>query len=59
MDLKLEFKLHTVWFGTSEQIKPSQLVGQAAESKFESKFEPLLVIWKSLSKAVPEGNQRF
>ena len=38
-----EFKLHTVYFGTSEQIKPLEPVGQAAEFKFESKFEPLLV----------------
>ena len=29
------------FFGTSEQIKPLQPVGQAAEFKFESKFEPL------------------
>ena len=32
----------------SEAIKPLQLVGQAAEFKFESKFEPLPVIWRSL-----------
>ena len=31
-----------------EAIKPLQLVGQAAEFKFESKFEPLQVIWQSL-----------
>ena len=30
------------------QKKPSQLVGQAEEFKFESKFEPLPVIWQSL-----------
>ena len=57
-DLK-EFKLHTVYFGTSEQIKPLQPVGQAAEFKFESKFEPLPVIWQSLPKAIPEDNRRF
>ena len=57
-DLK-EFKLHTVYFGTSEQIKPLQPVGQAAEFKFESKFEPLQVIWQSLPKAIPEDNRRF
>ena len=34
-------KLHTVYSGISDQIKPLQLVGQAAEFKFESKFEPL------------------
>ena len=28
----------------SEAIKPFQLVGEAAECKFESKFEPLQVI---------------
>ena len=38
-----------------ESIKPLQLVGQAAEFKFESKFEPLLAI---SPKAVPNGNQR-
>ena len=32
----------------SEIIKPLQLVGQAAEIKFESKFEPLQAIWQSL-----------
>ena len=31
-------------------IKPLQLVGQAAEFKFESKFEPLPVIWQSLQR---------
>ena len=46
-DLK-EFKLHTVYAVISEAIKPLQLVGQAAEFKFESKFEPLPVIWQSL-----------
>ena len=28
--------------------KPLQLVGQEAQFKFESKFEPLQVIWQSL-----------
>ena len=32
---------------------------QVAEFKFESKFEPLQVIWQSLLKAIPEDNQRF
>ena len=45
--------------GISEAIKPLQLVGQVAEFKFESKFEPLQVIWQSLPKAVPEDNRRF
>ena len=34
----------------SEAIKPLQLVGHVAEFKFESKFEPLLVIWQSLRR---------
>ena len=34
----------------SEAIKPLQLVGQAAEFKFEFKFEPLQVIWQSLQR---------
>ena len=41
------------------QIKPLQPVDQEAEFKFESKFEPLPVIWKSLPKAIPEDNRRF
>ena len=41
-----------------EQTKPLllvgiQLVGQAAEVKFESKFEPLQIIWQSLQKTIP------
>ena len=36
-----EFKLHTVYAVISGAIKPMQLVGQAAEFKFESKFKPL------------------
>ena len=41
--LKKELKLHTVYAVISEAIKPLQLVGhwQAAEIKFESKFDPL------------------
>ena len=31
----------------SEAKKQLQLVGQVAEFKFESKFEPLQVIWQS------------
>ena len=45
-----------LYFGVSEQIKPLQPIGQAAEFKFESKFEPLPFIWQSLPKAVPEDN---
>ena len=33
-----ELKLHTVYAVILEAIKPLQLVGQAAEFKFESKF---------------------
>ena len=43
-----EFKLHPVYAVVSKAIKPWQLVGQAAEFKLESKFEPLQVIWRSL-----------
>ena len=43
-----EFKLQKVYAVISEAIKPLQLVGQVAEFKFESKFEPLPVIWQSL-----------
>ena len=40
-----------LWFWRQrEAIKPLQLVGQAAEFKFESKFEPLPVIWQSLPR---------
>ena len=34
----------------SEATKPLQLVSHAAEFKFESKFEPLQVIWQSLRR---------
>ena len=47
MHLK-ELKLHTVYAVILEAIKPLQLIGPAAEFKFESKFEPLQVIWQSL-----------
>ena len=33
-----------------EVTKPLQLVGQVAEFKFESKFEPLPAIWQSVMK---------
>ena len=32
----------------TEAMKPLQLVGQAAEFKFESKFEPLQALWLCL-----------
>ena len=54
-----EFKLQTVYSGISDQIKPLKLVGLATEFKLESKFKPLLVIWQSLLKAVPEDNRIF
>ena len=47
MDLK-EFKLHTVYAVVLEVIKHLQLVGQAADFKLKSNFEPLQVIWQSL-----------
>ena len=56
---KKKFKLHTIHSGISDQMKPLKLVGQAAEIKSESKFEPLQVIWISLPKAIPEDNRRF
>ena len=43
-------KLHTVYAVILEAINPLQLVGQAAQFKFESKFEPLQVIWQSLPR---------
>ena len=43
-------KLHTIYAVILEAIKALQLVGQAAEFKFESKFEPLPVIWQSLRR---------
>ena len=42
-------------FWDFEADKPLQPVGQAAEFKFESKFEPLPVIWQSLPKAAIEA----
>ena len=42
-----------------EQIKPLQPIGQAAEFKFMSKFEPLPVVWQSLPNAIPEDNLKF
>ena len=47
--------------GTSRYLTTLQLIGQAAEFKFESKFEPLQVIWQSVQKAIPEleDNPKF
>ena len=52
-DLK-EIKLHTDYSGISEQTKPLQPIGQAADFKFESKFKPGQVICQSLPKAILE-----
>ena len=43
-------KLHTVYAEISEATKPLPLLGQAAQFKFESKFEPLPGIWQSLQR---------
>ena len=43
----------------ADASEPFHLGGQAAEFKFESKFEPLLVIWQALPKAIPEDCQSF
>ena len=48
-----EIKLHTIYSGIPGHIKPFKLVGWAAEFKFQSKFEPLLLVWPTLSKAIP------
>ena len=45
--------------GVSEQIKPLHPIGQAAEFTFESKFEPLPIIWQSLPKAIPRDIREF
>ena len=46
-----EFKMHPVYAGVSEQIKPLQLVCQATELKFESNFYTLQIIWQLFPKA--------
>ena len=46
MDLKRIRIPHSLCCGFRGD-KPLQLVGQAEELKFESKFEPLQVIWQS------------
>ena len=43
-------KIHTIYAVILEATKPLQLVGQAAQFKFESKFEPLQVVWQSLRR---------
>ena len=47
-----------IYSGISEQKIPLQLFGQTAEFKCESTFEPLLVIWQSLPKAIPESRRQ-
>ena len=51
---------HSLFWGFGADTIHSQ-GSQAAEFKFqvESKFEPLLVIWQSLPKAISEENQWF
>ena len=51
-----------LYFGVSEQIKPLQPIGQAAESSFSpssSPCRPVPVIWQSLPKAIREDNRRI
>ena len=48
-----------LYFGVSEQTKPLQPIGQAAEFKFESKFEPLPVIWQSLRRLFQKTIESF
>ena len=43
-----------LYFGVSEQLKPLQPIGQTAEFKFESKFEPLPTSAGHLA-IIPEG----
>ena len=40
-------------------IKLWQSVSQAAEFKFESQFEPVLIIWQSLSKVLQKAVKDF
>ena len=46
-------KIHKVYSVVLEETKTLQLVGQLAEFKFESKFEPDPVILPSLQKSIP------
>ena len=43
-------KLHTIYAVILQAIKSLQLVGQAADFRFESKFEPLPVIGQSFQR---------
>ena len=52
-----ELKLHTVYAMILEAIEPLQLVGQAAQFKFESKFEATLSPCQS-SDNLSEGCSR-
>ena len=49
-DFKKELKFYAVYAVILEAIKPLQLVGQAPEFNYESKCEPLQVIWRSLQR---------
>ena len=55
-----EFKLHTNYFGVSENIKPLLVkpIDQAAEFKFESRFKPLQIFWQSLPQACRRLSQK-
>ena len=46
-------QLIELYFGVSEQIKPQQPIGQAAE------FQPVPISWQSLPKAIREHNWGF
>ena len=58
-----------LFWGVLEQIKPLQPIVQAAEFKFESKFEPIRpepdqqvvwpVVWQSLTNTIREDNRRI
>ena len=46
----------TIYSGDLEQVKPLQIIGQAAEFKFEFKFKSLQVM---MNKVIPEDIPRF
>ena len=64
---KKNWKISTVHSGIPEKVLwadktcTTRWAGgtAAAEFKFESKLEPLQVIWQSLPKAIPEDNRSF
>ena len=58
IDLK-RIKLHTDYYGISEQIATLRSAWSGSRFKFDCNVEPLPVIWKSLLEAIPEDNQRF